>query len=124
MPDAASSTTSATTSTKTTSKDSVPADGPPTDRWRVRLSHPRDNRRTVFSSISESRARRFVANRFPRGEEAYLEGPDGYTEAYQHERQGPYGEDVDQWAPFDPDAYIPPEDVIPPGQDAWADVES
>ena len=65
-----------------------------------------------------------MANRFPRGEEAYLEGPDGYTEAYQHERQGPYGEDVDQWAPFDPDAYIPPEDVIPPGQDAWADVES
>ena len=50
MPDAASSTTSATTSTKTTSKDSVPADGPPTDRWRVRLSHPRDNRRTVFSA--------------------------------------------------------------------------
>ena len=96
---------------------------PPTERYRVRLSHPHANKRIVFSSVSEKRARRFVANRFPRGEEAYLEAPDGTTEAYQHERTGPYGEDADQWAPFDPEAYQPPEEAAPPGEAAWADVE-
>lgn len=97
---------------------------PPTERYKVRLSHPRDNKRIVFSSVSESRARRFIANRFPRGEEAYLEGPDGTTEAFQQERTGPYGEDVEQWAAFDPEAYQPPEEAAPPGESAWADVES
>jgi hypothetical protein len=122
MPDpTTSSSTSPSPRSSTTTK---PSDSPPTDRWRVRLSHPRDNKRTVFSSISESRARRHIVNRFPRGDEAYLEGPDGTTEAYAHERQGPYGEDVDQWAPFDPDAYVPPEEQPPPGESAWADVES
>lgn len=97
---------------------------PPTDRWKVRLTHPLDHRKTVFSSVSENRARRFIANRYPRGEEAYLEGPDGTTESFQQERQGPYGEDVDQWAPFDPDSYVPPEEQAPPGESAWADVEA
>lgn len=101
----------------------MPKDAP-TKRFKVRLSHPRDNRRVVFSTVSENRARQFVANRFPRGEEAYLESPGGKTEAFQQERSGPYGEDVDQWAPFDPDAYVPPEEAEPPGQSSWADVES
>jgi hypothetical protein len=96
---------------------------PPTNRYKVRLSHPRDNKRTVFSSISENRARQFIVNRFPRGEEAYLELPDGSTEAYQHERTGPYGEDMEKWQPFDPEAYQAPEEVLPPGESAWADVE-
>jgi hypothetical protein len=100
------------------------AAGPPTDRYRVRLSHPLDRRRIVFSSVSANRARKFVANRFPRGSEAYLELPDGSAEHYEHERTGPYGEDVDQWQPFDPDSYKPPEEAEPPGQSAWADVES
>src|ERR1700751_2581129 len=109
MPDTTtpSSSSSSSPSTKTVTKS---GDGPPTGRWKVRLSHPRDNRRTVFSTISESRARRHIANRFPRGSEAYLEAPDGTTESYEHERQGSYGEDADQWAPFDPDAYVPPEE--------------
>lgn len=97
---------------------------PPTDRYKVRLSHPRDNQRTVFSSVSEARARRFILNRFPRGEEAYLEKPDGSEESYQHERTGPYGEDVELWQPFDHTAYVAPEEAVPPGESAWADVES
>jgi hypothetical protein len=118
------------TSPAPTTKPSPPAaktasqPSPPTDRYKVRLSHPLSQRRVVFSSISENRARRFVENRFPRGEEAYLELPDGSTEAYQAERSGPYGEDVDLWAPFDPDSWKPPEEAEAPGQSAWADVES
>jgi hypothetical protein len=123
MPDTvpASSSSSSSASTKTVTKSS---DSPPTDRWKVKLSHPRDNSRVVFSTVSESRARRHVMNRFPRGSEAYIEAPDGTAESYEHERQSPYGEDVDKWAPFDPNAYVPPEEQEPPGQSAWADVEA
>lgn len=105
----------------------VPTDapaGPPTERFKVKLSHPLERRKTVFSSVSEARARRFIVNRFPRGTEAYLEAPDGTTESYQQERTGPYGEDADQWAPFDPDSYQPPEEAAPPGDSAWADQEA
>ena len=97
--------------------------GPPTERFKVKLSHPLSHRKTVFSTVSERRARAFIVNRFPRGEEAYLEKPDGSAESYQAERAGPYGEDMEQWQPFDPDAYKPPEEQDPPGQSAWADVE-
>jgi hypothetical protein len=97
--------------------------GPPTARWKVRLSHPIERRKVVFSSVSEKRARAFVSNRYPRGEEAYLEAPDGTTQSYQHERTGPYGEDAEQWAAFDPDKYVPPEEAVPPGESAWADQE-
>jgi hypothetical protein len=97
--------------------------GPPTDRYKVRLSHPNERKRTVFSSVSEKRARQYLTNRYPRGEEAYLELPSGATEAYQHERTGPYGEDAEPWAAFDPEAYVPPEEAAPPGESAWSDVE-
>lgn len=113
-----------TSTTATTAPVKKKDDGPPEGRWKVKLSHPLSQRKVVFSSVSEKRARQFVANRFPRGEEAYVESPDGTTEAYQAERAGPYGEDMDQWAPFDPDAYKPPEEQEPPGQSMWADVES
>lgn len=93
-------------------------------RHNVRLSHPAERKRIVFSSVSEKRARRFVQNRYPRGEEAYLELPDGSTESYQHERSGPHGEDADLWAPFDPEKYKPPEEAAPPGESAWQDVEA
>lgn len=112
----------ATKSSGSTSKKSD--DGPPTERFKVRLSHPLDHRKIVFSSVSEKRARRFIANRYPRGSEAYLELPDGSTESYEHERTGPYGEDVEQWGAFDPDTYKPPEEAEAPGESAWADVES
>jgi len=61
-------------------------------------------------------------NRYPRGEEAYLEAPDGTTQSYQAERTGPYGEDAEPWADFDPEAYRPPEEQEAPGEAAWADV--
>ena len=105
-------------SNNTTTKDEAP------QRFKVRLSHPLENKKVVFSSVSEARARRFVQNRYPRGEEAYLESPDGSTQSYQHERTGPKGEDAEQWADFDPETYIPPEEAPPPGESAWADVES
>lgn len=94
------------------------------ERYKVRLSHPGDRKRVVFSSVSERRARRFIQNRYPRGEEAYLEKPDGTFESYQHERSGPRGEDVDQWGEFDPESYKPPEEAAPPGDTVWQDVEA
>jgi hypothetical protein len=119
-----SDTSDTTTASKSSKKSgNGNGDGPPTARWKVKLSHPLDRRKQVFSTVSESRARNFIANRYPRGEEAYLEGPDGTTESYQAERAGPYGEDMDQWQPFDPDSYKPPEEQEPPGQSAWQDVE-
>lgn len=97
--------------------------GPPSEWWQVKLSHPSERKKTVFRSVSENRARAWVANHYPRGEEAYLEGPDGKTESYQQERTGGYGEDADQWAAFDPEKYRPPEEAPPPGESAWQDVE-
>ena len=105
------------------SKSVATKDGPPTDRWVVKLSHPLDHSKQVFSSVSEKRARRFIQNRYPRGSEAYLVGPDGTTESYEAERTGPYGEDMDQWGEFDPASYRPPEEAPPPGESAWGDVE-
>jgi|SRR4029077_4388209 len=91
-------------------------------RFKVISSFPTDLGRVLFSSISEKRARAFIVNRFPRGEEAYLELPDGSTEAYQNERTGPRGEDVELWAPFDPESWKPPAQQEPPGESAWADI--
>lgn len=93
------------------------------DYWRVRSSHPNDNKRVYFRSISERRARQWLMNRVPRGEEAYLEGPGGVIESYVAERQGPHGEDAEQWQPFDPESWVPPTEQEPPGQSAWGDVE-
>jgi|SRR5215510_13225918 len=110
-----------------TSPTTKPADktpSPPTKRWQVKLTHPLERSKVVFSSVSEKRARAFVENRYPRGEEAYLESPSGKTESYQAERTGPYGEDADQWADFDPASYVPPEQAPPPGEAAWADQEA
>lgn len=106
---------------KDSAKSVAKPDGP--QRFRVRLTHPLERKKTVFSSVSEKRARRFLSNRYPRGEEAYLEMPDGSIESYQHEREGEHGEDAEQWSEFDPDSWIPPEDVAPPGDAAWQDVE-
>jgi hypothetical protein len=93
-------------------------------RYKVRLTHPQERRRVVFSSVSESRARKHIATRYPRGTEAYLETPDGKTEHYEHERQGEYGSDADQWAPFDIESYRPPEETESPVSSDWADRES
>jgi hypothetical protein len=65
------------------------------DWYKVRLTHHIHNRKVLFRSVSEKRARKFVENRFPRGSEAYLELPDGSEEHYEHERQGEMGTDVE-----------------------------
>jgi hypothetical protein len=93
-------------------------------RWKIRSSFPIDNKRVLFSSVSEKRARKYIANRFPRGSEAYLESPDGSFESYEHERSDEYGVETDQWAEFDPTTWVPPSEQEPPGQSAWGDVES
>lgn len=109
-----------TGTTKTADKSA----GSSTGRYKVRLSHPQERKRVVFSSVSEARARQHIVNRYPRGSEAYLEGPDGKTEHYEHERQGEYGSDADPWAPFDPEAYVPPNEVEVPVSQDWGDRES
>jgi len=97
------------------------SDGP--QFFLVRSSHRQDNRRILFRSVSEARARGFLRTRFPRGSEAYLEKPDGSFEHYETERAGEHGEDMDQWQPFDPESYRPPAEQTPPGETAWADRE-
>jgi hypothetical protein len=96
---------------------------PKNTRYRVRLSHPKDGKRIVFTSISEKRARDHLMRRYPRGTTAYLELPDGSTEHYEPERCDEHGLEAEPWAPFDPDAFQPPEEVSPPGQSEWADTE-
>lgn len=105
------------TATKTEAETQQPG------RWKVRLSHPNERKKTVFSSVSETRARTYIINHFPRGSEAYLEAPDGSTQSYEHERQGENGQDAERFAEFDPDSYQPVEEQSPPGTSAWADVE-
>lgn len=117
-----STTTPSDKGSNKTSNKPEPTDAP--GRWQVKLSHPLERKKVVFSSISENRARRFVQNRYPRGEEAYLEAPDGTTQSFQQERTGPKGEDAEQWMAFDPETYTPPEEQAPPGEAAWQDVEA
>lgn len=92
--------------------------------WRVISSHPQDMGRVLFRSVSERRARAWLERHVPRGEEAHLKSPDGKYESYVAERAGPRGEDLDQWQPFDPASWKPPAEQEPPGDTAWADVES
>jgi hypothetical protein len=91
--------------------------------YRVVSSFPQDQGKVLFRSVSETRARRYLTNRFPRGSEAHLRLPDGSHEHYEHERQGEHGQDAEQWAPFDPESWKPPAEQEPPGQSAWGDVE-
>lgn len=94
------------------------------DWYLVKLTHPSHHNKIVFRSLSEKRARDFVERRFPRGEEVYLEHPDGRMESYQHERlDGGLGVEADKWAPFDPATWIPLDSQAPPGETAWADKE-
>ena len=92
--------------------------------WRVISSFPQDDGRVLFRSVSEKRARAWLERHVPRGEEAHLKTPSGDFESYHAERAGPHGEDMDQWQPFDPDSWKPPAQQEPPGDSAWADVES
>jgi hypothetical protein len=108
---------------KTERDPNAPVRAEDLDWFYVKSSHPSLNKQIRFRTISEKRARAFIMNRYPRGSEAYLEKPDGTYEHYEQERQGDMGADVDLWATFDPNAWIPPDQQAPPGQDAWSDKE-
>lgn len=104
--------------------DQSPPSKPRTQDWfKVTLTHPNLNNRTVFRSLSETRARAWLEAHYPRGSEAYLLLPDGDAEHYEHERTGERGADVERWLPFEPGDWIPVEQAPPPGQDEWADKE-
>lgn len=108
-----------TTGTTVTAKRSKPSD----EWFRVQLTHPNLNRRTVFRSLSEKRARAWLEAHYPRGSEAHLVTPGGGTQAYEAERSGERGSDADSWADFDPEDWTPTEQAPPPGQDEWSDKE-
>lgn len=91
--------------------------------YLVKLTHPNHHKKIVFRSLSEARARNFIQNRFPRGEEVFLEHPDGRMESYSHERQGELGVEDDKWKEFDPNTWIPLDSQTPPGETMWADKE-
>jgi len=92
--------------------------------WKVRVSHPQSNKRTVFRSVSEKRARQWLMNRCPYGEEFYLESPAGHTESYVLNRSNEEdGTDAESWAPFNPEDYVPPGEQVPPGAAGWPDIE-
>jgi len=90
---------------------------------KVVLTHPSHNGKVIFRSVSESRAKAVIENRFPRGSEAHLVYPDGTAMHYEAERAGEKGQDADKWAPFDPNSWRAPEEAVVPGDNAWADRE-
>jgi hypothetical protein len=104
-------------------KSQAPAPSGKSQWFRVVLTHPSLNGRTVFRSVSESRAKGWLENHYPRGSEAHLVTPDGATHHYERERAGERGTDVDQWQPFNPEDWVPAEQQAPPGQDEWSDKE-
>lgn len=91
--------------------------------FKVKVTHPSLMGRTVFRSLSETRARAWVESHYPRGSEAHLVKPDGSTESYEAERTGERGADAERWGSFSPEDWVPVEQSAPPGQDEWADKE-
>jgi hypothetical protein len=90
---------------------------------KVKLSHPSQNGKVVFRSISEERAQKWLESHYPRGSEAHLEAPDGTTTHFEAERQGENGQSADKWAPFDLEEWQPVDQNVPPGDSLWADKE-
>jgi hypothetical protein len=95
--------------------------GPP--RYKVLVSNNTHGDRTLFSSVSENRARKYVEDRCPRGQHFFVRSPDGTDMSYEHERHtgGPQGEDVDVWQAFDRAAYQAPTLEPVNSNDPWAD---
>lgn len=116
-----SDTTEYGTETETTEPETNHPRDEKTGRFTVRLSHPDDRKRIVFSSIDETRARNYLVNNFPRGSTAYLEKPDGTFESHEAERANEKGQGAESWAEFDPEAWQPPEQQAAPGETDWAD---
>jgi hypothetical protein len=92
--------------------------------WYVRVANPNANKRALFRSVSESRARAWMMAHVPTGEEEYLESPDGSTETYMKGRlDGEYGVEAEEWQSYDPSSYEQKSNLDQPGQSAWADAE-
>jgi hypothetical protein len=98
------------------------AGAPP--RYRVVVSNKMSGDRVLFSSVSQTRAKKWIENHCPRGSHFFLLGPDGSTSSYEAERStgmGPNGEDIDTWQPFDREAYQAPDLSPVNSNDPWAD---
>ena len=93
------------------------------DRYKVLVSNATHGDRTLFSSVSEKRARKYVEDHCPRGSHFFVRSPDGTDWSYEHERHtgGPQGEDVEAWQPFDREAYQAPDLAPVSTNDPWAD---
>jgi hypothetical protein len=111
------------TSPADTKKTVVKAEEDKPQFYRVVLTHPNLNGRTVFRSVSEIRAKNWLKAHYPRGSEAHLVTPTGEAHHYEAERTGEKGADIEQWQPFDPESWTPIEQTPAPGQDAWSDTE-
>lgn len=96
-------------------------DGPP--RFRVVVSLKTYGDRTLFSSVSEKRAKKWIVDHCPRGSHFFLLAPDGTMYAYEDERNsgGPQGEELEPWFVFDREAYQAPELAPVNVHDPWAD---
>jgi hypothetical protein len=92
-------------------------------RYKVIVSLKAAGDRTLFSSVSEKRARKYVEDHCPRGQHFFVLAPDGSMWSYEHERLsgGPQGEDVEAWQEFDRDAYQAPDLAPVNTNDPWAD---
>lgn len=98
-------------------------DAPPRYRVVESLQRGGGTGRVFFSSVSQSRAKKWVEDHCPRGSHFFLLAPDGSMSSYEAERAsgGPQGEDLDTWQPFDRDAYQAPELAPVNTHDPWAD---
>lgn len=90
-------------------------------RYKVIVSNNMAGDRVLFSSVSEARAKAWIEGHCPRGSHFFLLAPDGKMQSYEAERTGAQGEDVDQWAEFDRDAYQAPTLAPVNTNDPWAD---
>jgi hypothetical protein len=92
-------------------------------RYKVVVSFKGAGDRVLFSSVSETRAKRYIEQNCPRGSHFFLLAPDGSMSSFEHERNtgGPKGEDVETWQPFDREAYQAPELTPVNTNDPWAD---
>lgn len=93
------------------------------DRYRVVVSNKSNGERVLFSSVSKSRAQKWIEDHCPRGSHFFLLAPDGSMSSYEAERLtgGPRGEDLEAWQPFDRDAYQAPDLAPVNTNDPWAD---
>lgn len=92
-------------------------------RYKVLVSNASNGDRTLFTSVSQRRAEKYIEDNCPRGSHFFLRHPDGSDWSYEHERLtgGPRGEDVAAWQPFDRAAYQAPDLQPVNTSDPWAD---